>query len=49
MELFRTLSKEEEKEFRAWARDNHQPGDEVCSVWHPIVVEECKKIDEESK
>ena len=46
MELFRQLSEEEEIKFRKWARDNHTPGDEIKEgVWHPVVVEECRKMD----
>lgn len=45
--FFRVLGPEEEQEFRQWARDNHNPGDEVDEVWHPVVRDECKKIDEE--
>lgn len=44
--LFRELSVEEEQEFRQWARDNWTPGSEPNQVWHPVVRDEWKKIDE---
>jgi hypothetical protein len=41
MELHRTLSPEEEKEFRKWARENYVPGtSEISQVWHPVVIHE---------
>lgn len=45
--LFRSLNEEEKKEFRAWARENHKPGDKIEVFWHPVVQDECAKIDEE--
>lgn len=45
--MFRTLDPQEEVTFRKWARDNHQPGDEIDSLWHPVVRDECAKIDAE--
>lgn len=45
MELFRELSKEEEKEFRQWAKDNYVPNGKINSVWHPVVRSECEKIN----
>jgi hypothetical protein len=47
--MFRELSAEEELEFRAWAREHHRPGDPVTEVWHPVVRDECRKIDEEAR
>jgi len=44
--MFRELSKEEEKEFRKWARDNWQPGEHISSVWHPVVRDEIQKMQE---
>jgi hypothetical protein len=45
--IFRDLSKEEEKEFRNWARENYTPGEEIKRFWHPVVRDECIKINEE--
>ena len=47
--LFRDLSKEEEKPFRQWARENYKCNDPISSIWHPIVQEECKKINLEGE
>lgn len=44
--FFRTLESDEESLFRQWARDNHKRGDEVSESWHPIVRDECAKIDQ---
>ena len=46
-ELFRLLSEEEKPERRKWARDNYRAGSEVKGVWHPVVREECRKINAE--
>lgn len=37
------------KEFRlrAWARRNHVPADDRRSTWHPIVLDEMSRRDEE--
>ncbi len=42
MELYRTLSPEEEVDFKKWARDNFNPVDDLINqVWHPVVKGEC--------
>jgi len=47
--MFRSLSKEEIKEFRKYARDNHKPGDIIQnSIHHPVIVMESMRIDEEN-
>ena len=46
--LFRQLSDAEDAEFRAWARANWKPGDAVNELWHPVVRDECKRIEEEN-
>lgn len=48
MELFRELSSEEEKEFRQWSRSNYKPFDDIRGIWHPIVQDECIKMNEEA-
>jgi len=45
MDLFRELTKEEEKSFRKWANDNYIPFDDIKGIWHPIVQEECKNMN----
>jgi len=47
MKLFRDLSKEEEKEFRQWARDNYVPFSDINKAYHPIVQDECEQINKE--
>lgn len=46
---FRQLNESEKKEFKQWARDNYTPGDKISELWHPIVRQECEKINEEQK
>jgi hypothetical protein len=43
--FFKTLTADEEKEYRTWACENHRPGGDVNGCWHPIVRDECRKID----
>lgn len=45
--FFRQLNSEEEETFRQWARDNYQPGEPIKGIWHPVVQEECTKINRE--
>jgi len=46
--LFRELTAEEERSFRQWARDNWRPGDYVDPIWHPVVRDECQKMEKET-
>lgn len=46
--MFRVLSKEEEAEFRLWARRNYTPLAEISELWHPVVQDECRRMCEES-
>ena len=45
--MFRELTPEEEIKFRQWARDNYKPGSEIKSFWHPVVRQECAKMNKE--
>lgn len=45
--MFRSLSSEEEQQFRAWARENFKPWSKINEVWHPVVRDECEKINAE--
>ena len=47
MKLFRELSKEEEEAFRKWARENYEPLEPISGVWHPVVQDECRRINQE--
>lgn len=42
---FRDIAAAEEAEFRQWARDNYRKGDLVNPVWHPVVRDECGRIN----
>ena len=45
--MFRELTEKEKEEFRAWARENYTPGEKINELYHPIVQEECRLINEE--
>jgi hypothetical protein len=45
--FFRKLSKTEEQAFRAWARENYGIAEPISEVWHPVIRDECRKINEE--
>ena len=47
--LFNPLDPDEVAEFRQSARENHQAGDEINPVWHPVYRDECAKIDDEAR
>lgn len=42
--LDRSLSDEEEEQFRQWARDNYKG--EINECWHPVVKMECARLNE---
>ena len=48
MQLFRKLDAAQEAEFRQWARANYQPLSEISGVWHPVVQDECARINAEA-
>ena len=48
MNLFKTLSDEEKKEYRKWARENYKTYEPIKGIWHPIVQEECVRMNEEA-
>jgi hypothetical protein len=41
---FKKLNKKETEEYKQWARDTYVVGNKISSVWHPVVVAECKHI-----
>ena len=45
--MFRTLSEEEEKDFRKWARDYYIPKSPISEIWHPVCQEECRRMNQE--
>ena len=46
MELFKELTASEEHNFRQWAKDNYQPFTPISGVWHPVIQDECRRINE---
>ena len=48
MNLFRDLSPEEDTEFRQWARDNYVCFSDIGGTWHPVVQDECRKMNDEA-
>ena len=49
MTFFKDLSPEEEAEYRKWARDNYKPLSSIEGIWHPVVQDECIKINKEQQ
>lgn len=45
MNIYRTLDKKETKEFQQYAKENYVPGTAINPIWHPVVKEECKKMN----
>ena len=48
MKLFRSLTPEQETEFRQWARENYEKFSPIDGVWHPVVQDECVKMNRET-
>ncbi len=48
MKLFKELDSEEEVAFKQWARENYKPFGDIKGSWHPAVVAECAKINQEA-
>lgn len=48
MTLYRHLTKEEEWEFRKWARENYVPFTDIRGIWHPVVQDECRLINQQA-
>ena len=48
MKMFRDLSEDEEREFRAWARSNYEKFTPIKGIWHPVVQDECRIINQET-
>ena len=47
LKLYRKLDAEEEASFRKWARENYIPLEPICGLWHPVIQEECTRINSE--
>jgi len=48
MKMFMELSPKQEQKFRKWSRENYQPYTEINGTWHPVVQDECVKMNKES-
>jgi alpha-ketoglutarate-dependent taurine dioxygenase len=48
MQLYKSLTPEEEARFRQWARENYQTYEPILGVWHPAVQDECVKMNTET-
>ena len=48
MKVFKDLSQEEERVFRQWAREHYEPYSQIMGIWHPVVQDECVKINKET-
>ena len=49
MNLFRNLTGDEIREFKDWARQNYVPFSEIKGIWHPVIQQECARINEKEK
>ena len=45
MKIFRILTEIEKSEFKQWARDNYKVFTPIKGMWHPVVQEECVKMN----
>ena len=43
--LFRKLTPAEIETFQLWAQIHYIPGDEISTIWHPVVQAECHRIN----
>jgi alkyl hydroperoxide reductase subunit AhpC len=41
------FSPETEFSHRSWARENYKAGDTIIMFWHPLVKDECNRINKE--
>jgi|TARA_Y100000034_G_scaffold133551_1_gene199322 uncharacterized CHY-type Zn-finger protein len=48
-DIFRNLNAEEEETFRQHTRETYKPHSEINPVWHPVVRDECRRINENTK
>ena len=48
MELFKKLTEKEVAEYKQWTWNNYKPLTEIKGVWHPIIQEECRKMNIEA-
>lgn len=48
MKLFNQLTSQQEADFRLWARQNYQVYTPIDGVWHPVVQDECVRMNAET-
>lgn len=48
MQLFKQLNATQEAAFRQWARTNYKAFQPINGVWHPVVQDECRRINAEA-
>jgi len=49
MKLFKELTAAEEADYRKWAQENYNPFEPINGVWHPVVQDECVRINKEAE
>ena len=49
LNMFRELDQVEQYTFRLWTRDHYEPFTPVSDLWHPVVRDECRIINEEAQ
>lgn len=42
------LTAEDKAFYRAWARQSYEPNGAINESWHPVVRQECERIDREA-
>jgi hypothetical protein len=46
--FFRKLTPQEEADFRLWAKNNYNTFEEINSLWHPVIQQECASMNVEA-
>lgn len=47
--FFKVLTEAEAKEYRQWARDNYELNSPISGCWHPVIREECKRLNNKTQ
>ncbi|MDD4970729.1 MAG: hypothetical protein PHT07_14985 [Paludibacter sp.] len=42
---YRKITPEEESDKRKWARKHYIPGQNIKGTWHPVIQDECVKMN----
>lgn len=43
------LSKRQEREYRQWVRDHYEIESPIDTNWHPVMQDECHRINNEAQ